>query len=193
MTNTDGLYSNSAQPPRAALSRLRFTPAGIAALALVSFTSLNSGTAAADPVYKSVDSRGEVSYGDKPAARATSFEEIAIEPGPSIERVLEQKEITERIRMAADELEAERLNKEEQLAEQRKASELEAQFQAELEAEVQQAEAATEAQRLAQEKAREQGRGSRPQQRPKGPQTNSDRAINMRPNAPLLNLPGPSE
>jgi len=166
------------------------------ALIVVS-ASMLSGPLCAQSIYKSVDGSGVVSYGDKPASGAAQVREVLIEAGPSDAQVREAQSIADRIRQSAEQMEVERLAREKVTEQQRKTREMEAQFQAELEAEIKQADAATEAQRQAlldaEQKKRAKGQKKGAKARPKGPVTNSDKAINMRPNAPLLNLPGPAE
>ena len=166
---------------------------GLAALLLPLF-GLTVVAATAEPVYKSVDPGGTVSYGDKPVAGAALVKEIVIHGGPSAEQVREAEAVTEQIRSSAAEMEAERLAREAVRTRERRARELEQQYQAELEAEIEQAKQIAETQRLEQEKllerARQKGRGRKA--KPKGPPSTADKAINMRSGVPLLNLPGPS-
>ena len=150
-------------------------------------------SSAADPVFKSVDSKGTVSYGDKPASGAAIVRQISIETAPSTAQVEQARATTERIKSMANELEQERLAREAVIDKQRKALEMEQQFQAELDAEIRQVELTAEAQRLARQKQEDRNKPKRPKPKPKGPPTTSDKAINMRPNVPLLNLPGPPE
>jgi len=154
-----------------------------------------TASSSADPVFKSVNRQGAVSYGDKPAAGATSVQQVLIEDGPSAQRILDARAVSGKIRRSADQMEAKRLANEAVAAKEQRARDLEAQFQAELEADIKQAEATAAAQRQAQEERRKQQRKRPPgaRSKPTGPLTNSDKAINMRPNVPLLNLPGPAE
>lgn len=152
-----------------------------------------SGAFAADPVFKSVGPGGTVSYGDKPASGAAIVEEVPIEAGPSPWQMEEARQQSERIKQSADAMERERLAKEAVLEKARKEREMEQQFQAELENEIKQAELTAEAQRQARQKELDSKKPKPPKPRPKGPPSTADKAINMRPNAPLLNLPGPAE
>ena len=155
--------------------------------------SLFSGALGAQQVFKSVGPSGAVSYGDKPTSGAAIIREVPIEAGPSYWQMEEARRRGVRVQESADAMERERLAKEAVAEKARKARAMELQFQAELEAEIQQVELTAEAQRLAREKALESKKPKPPKRRPKGPPTTSDKAINMRPNAPLLNLPGPPE
>jgi len=155
--------------------------------------ALFSSAIGAQQVFKSVGPTGTVSYGDKPVSGAAIVREVPIEAGPSYWQMEEARRRGERVQYSADSMERERLAKEAVIEKERKAREMELQFQAELEAEIKQVELTADAQRLAREKALDAKKPKRPKPRPKGPPTTSDKAINMRPNAPLLNLPGPPE
>jgi len=136
-----------------------------------------------DPVYKSIDADGHVSYGDQVSGTAYQVEQVPIDPGPSIDQVLEAKLVGARIAEEADRLEAERLEQE-RIADEAKA---------------------LEDRRIAREKARARAAAENAKarvKRPKPPPTNSkarpqqrpsvNPMINMKPNGPLLNLPGPA-
>lgn len=163
------------------------------AIAMLLMISLYAVVASADPVFKSVDPRGTVSYGDKPASGAAIVREIAIEAAPSEQQVEAARAAGRRIQFSADSMEHQRLAREAVVEKQRRERELEQQFQAELETEIKQVELTAEAQRLARQKQLDSQKPKRPKAKPKGPPTTSDKAINMRPNVPLLNLPGPAE
>jgi len=159
---------------------------------VAAFATLFASLSVAEPVYKSVGAGGTVSYGDKPISGSALVREIPIEAAPSYEQVERARSVTQRIRDSADAMEQERLAKEAVLEKARKELEMEQQFQAELEAEIKQVELTAEAQRLAREKKLDDQKPKPPKPKPRGPATTADKAINMRPNAPLLNLPGPA-
>jgi len=141
----------------------------------------------ADPVYKSVDADGHVSYGDKASGSAYQVEEVPIDPGPSIDRVLEAKLVGARIAEEAERLEAERLELE-RIADEAKALE-----EARIAREQSLARVAAAAENA---RARAEIRKKPPtnsKARPQGPRPSVNPMINMKPNGPLLNLPGPPE
>ena len=154
---------------------------------------LLSGVADAQQVFKSVGPGGAVSYGDKPARGAITVREVPIEAGPDYRQIEEAQRQGEHIQESADAMERERLAREAVIEKARKAREMEQEFQAELETEIKQAKLTEEAQRLARQNELDSKKPKPPKPRPEGPPTTSDKAINMRPNAPLLNLPGPAE
>ena len=175
--------------------RLGFTAAMIALLA---------SAGSAQPVYKSVNADGSISYGDKPTNRAEHIEEIEIFPGPSVDAVLDAMFTTEKIKQAGARMEAERLAREQARA-------LERELQAALETEQQERERATVAAAAAAEMARlaklEKDHRRQKDKKKKDKKNNhpppldvptpwqpaSPPAINMAPGTPLLNLPGPGE
>ena len=162
-------------------------------IVVAAFVTLLSSISVGEPVYKSVAPGGTVSYGDKPITGSALVREIPIEAAPSYDQVERARSVTQRIRQSADAMEEARLARESVLDRARKDREMEQQFQAELEAEIKQVELTAEAQRLARQKQLDAQKPKRPKPKPKGPPTTADKAINMRPNAPLLNLPGPAE
>ena len=137
-----------------------------------------------DPVYKSVDADGHVSYGDQVSDTAYQVEEVPIDPGPSIDQILEAKLVSARIAAEAERLEAERLEQE------RIAAEAKALEERRIAREEARAKAAAEnaKARMKRPKPPPTSSRARPQQRP-----SVNPMINMKPNGPLLNLPGPPE
>lgn len=102
----------------------------------------------ADPVFKSVDARGNVSYGDQAVPGASVVEQVTLVPPPSEAEVLEAQLIGARIQDQAEKLQAERLAREEQEAQRLRALAEEQERQARvaaLEAELEAATATTEA------------------------------------------------
>lgn len=150
----------------------------------------------ADPVYKSIDANGNVSYGDTAAGGAWVVEEVPIAPPPSQEAVLDAQLIGARIQDEAEKLEAERLIRE-GIEADRKAQEAARLAEQQAAAEAEAAEAA-ELERLAMEEQKRQRKSGN--QRAKQARAAAARKaalanpmINMAPGAPLLNIPGPAE
>ena len=88
--------------------------------------------AAAQPLYKSVNDQGEVTFSDRPPPGAVEVQEVQVQPGPSEARQLESAERVKRIQSQADDLgasNAERAQqrKQEQQQAQQKAKETEVQ------------------------------------------------------------------
>lgn len=140
-----------------------------------------------DPVYKSVDADGRVSYGDRVPGTAYQVEEVPIDPGPSIDQVLEAKLVGVRIAEEAERLEAERLEKE-RIADEAKALE-----EARIAREQSQAKAVAAAENARARKTRPKKPPTSSKARPQQPRPSFNPMINMKPNGPLLNLPGPPE
>ena len=162
-------------------------------LAVAVAACLLSVSIGAQQVFKSVGANGTVSYGDKPVSGAVVVREVPIEAGPSSSQMDEARRLGERVKHSADTMERERLAREAVAEKARRDREMEIQFQAELENDIKQSKLTEEAQRLARQKALDSKKPKPPKPRPKKPPTTADKAINMRPNAPLLNLPGPPE
>jgi hypothetical protein len=140
-----------------------------------------------DPVYKSIDADGHVSYGDQASSTAYQVEEVPIEPGPSIDQVLEAKLVGARIAEEADRLEAERLEQE-RIVDEAKALE-----EARIAREKSQAKVAAAAENAKARAKRPKNPPPSSKARPPRPRPSVNPMINMRPNGPLLNLPGPPE
>jgi hypothetical protein len=60
----------------------------------------------AQPLYKSVNEQGEVTFSDKPPPSAVEVQEVQVQPGPSEARLQESLERTKRIESQASDLEA---------------------------------------------------------------------------------------
>jgi hypothetical protein len=63
-----------------------------------------TGTAAAQPVYKSVNDQGEVTFSDSPVPNAAEVQAIQVQPGPSEARQQESAERVKRMESQANEL-----------------------------------------------------------------------------------------
>jgi len=63
---------------------------------------------AAEPIYKSVDEQGNVTYSAQPPATGAKLETIAVPPPPSEEDVRRAEEQAGKVKAQADELEKER-------------------------------------------------------------------------------------
>lgn len=72
------------------MTRLVTSPALIAAILVVSCAA--STELMAEPVYRSVDAAGEVSFSSKPPASAVEVEEVVFEPGPTEEEISAARE-----------------------------------------------------------------------------------------------------
>jgi len=140
-----------------------------------------------DPVYKSIDADGHVSYGDQASGSAYQVEEVPIDPGPSIDQVLEAKLVGARIAEEADRLEAERLEKE-RIVDEAKALE-----ETRIAREKSLARAAVVAESARARAKRPPKPPTSSKARPQQPRPSFNPMINMKPNGPLLNLPGPPE
>ena len=73
----------------------------------------------AQPVYKSINVRGETVYSSVPPANATGIEAIELAPGPTPEAVRHARQVGERISQSANEMEAERLTRQRAAARKR--------------------------------------------------------------------------
>ena len=67
---------------------------------------------AAEPIYKSVDEQGSVTYSAQPPATEVKSETIAVPPPPSEEDVRRAEEQASKVKAQADELEKERKSRE---------------------------------------------------------------------------------
>ena len=67
---------------------------------------------AAEPIYKSVDEQGSVTYSAQPPATGVKSETIAVPPPPSEEDVRRAEEQASKVKAQADELEKERKSRE---------------------------------------------------------------------------------
>ena len=83
---------------------------GTASLAVI--LGLCTTTAAGQEVYKSTNSRGQVSYGDQPSVTAAKVEEVKLQTGPTPEEVRQAQRAGERIEQSADAMQAVRVAKE---------------------------------------------------------------------------------
>jgi hypothetical protein len=71
---------------------------GLLALALL------SGAVAADPIYRSVDAQGNVTFSNKPPANAVTVDKVDVQPGPSEAAQREAQERMQRQEAAANEM-----------------------------------------------------------------------------------------
>ena len=69
-------------------------------------------TLAAEPIYKSVDEKGNVTYSAQPPATGAKSEPIVVPPPPSEEDVRSAEEQARKVKEQADELEKERKTRE---------------------------------------------------------------------------------
>ena len=63
--------------------------------------ALLAGAAAAEPIYRSVDADGNVTFSGTPPANAAAVEEVSVQPGPSAAAQREARERTQRQEAAA--------------------------------------------------------------------------------------------
>ncbi len=75
-------------------------------------------TGYAAPLYKWVDSAGQVTYSSVPPPPGTPAEKVQLPPRPTAEEILQAEERAKKIEEQASELEAQRLKQEAQEAEQ---------------------------------------------------------------------------
>jgi hypothetical protein len=85
---------------------------GLLALALL------SGAVAADPIYRSVDAQGNVTFSNKPPANAVTVDKVDVQPGPSEAAQREAQERMQRQEEAAQSLEEARASRAKQQEEQ---------------------------------------------------------------------------
>ena len=64
--------------------------------------------APAEPIYKSVDEQGKVTYSAEPSAEGVSVEQLKVAPPPSADEVQRAEEQTQKLKEQAAELEKER-------------------------------------------------------------------------------------
>jgi long-subunit acyl-CoA synthetase (AMP-forming) len=88
--------------------------------------SLMATSGVAQPLYKSVNERGEVTFSDSPPPSAVEVQEIQVQPGPSEAQQLESIERAKRIESQASDLGAANAER----AQQRKDAQLQLQQQA---------------------------------------------------------------
>lgn len=75
---------------------------------------------AANPVVKSVDADGTVTYGDRPSSGAVQAEMVEVPQGPSAEAQAQAQAVEQAIKERGDELASDRLAREQAAAEARK-------------------------------------------------------------------------
>ncbi len=74
--------------------------------------------AAADPIYKWVDSKGRVTYSSTPPPGGVKADQVTTPPPPTAEQVRQAEEQLKRTKEQASELESQRLKQEEKEAEE---------------------------------------------------------------------------
>ena len=75
-------------------------------------------TVAAETLYKSVDSKGEVTFSDEPPENAIKVQEIQVQPAPTEQQQRESMETEQRIEQQANELGAANASRAEERTEQ---------------------------------------------------------------------------
>jgi len=78
----------------------------------VAVLGLSSGAVSAQQVYKSINAQGEVEYSSEPPARASNIEQVELQPGPTQQQVKEARQAGERITQSANEMQSQRLARE---------------------------------------------------------------------------------
>lgn len=92
----------------------------------IAFSLMATTSGVAQPLYKSVNERGEVTFSDSPPPSAVEVQEIQVQPGPSEAQQLESIERAKRIESQASDLGAANAER----AQQRKDAQLQLQQQA---------------------------------------------------------------
>lgn len=92
-------------------------------LVSVAVLGLSSGSVSGQQVYKSINAQGEVEYSSEPPARATDIEPVELEPGPTQQQVKEARQAGERITQSANEMQSERLAREQRASNKRQKTE----------------------------------------------------------------------
>ena len=91
---------------------------------------LSGGTAFGQAVYKSINAQGQTVYSSEPPPRARDIEQVELPPGPTQEEVKEAREAGERISQSANQMQRERVAKEQRATSERQQAEAEAAEQA---------------------------------------------------------------
>jgi hypothetical protein len=79
---------------------------------LTLFTLITTHAAIAEPVFKSVDERGAITYGDRPADGAILSAPVTLEPGPSDAAITQAREQAAQAIQSSDEMAAARADAE---------------------------------------------------------------------------------
>ena len=100
------------------MNEVKTGPLGLLLLPALLFGLVDTA-ASEQAIYKSINAQGQTVYSSDPPAKARDIVEVELAPGPTPEEVKEAKQAGERVTQSANEMQAQRLTREQAATNQR--------------------------------------------------------------------------